>query len=393
LLREQDRTSDVTDQVRVAAATGQLAALIDSYRKDPAHAPRFEQLQPALKALNDDNRHDDALALSDFMYRRELDAQNLAPANFLGLAGVELERKQNSDAVALLKRMNLVAGEPFETFVPAAQLLVKYGLPSEAVGFLRDRVRAVPWDADATLQLAKLVTGAEKTAFRNRVVADVHASYKCRTEAAQMLAPATLQSVPADSELAVLARGSVTVADAERAYRVASRVARSLFREALAINPTDAAIRVAAIRSALDSHHDSVAVSLMQTAENGYLTSPEDTEPPMAMPEDTVRPHFGRWSPQARAVPTAGLFESAGLTNSEKALLFAQLSKAAERLDDLPGAIAFERAKLPLDHARLDALTAEQTRREANANRQPAIGKSIEQMNVVRPKLLAQGAK
>ncbi len=97
LLREQDRASDITDQVRVAAATSQLAGLIDSYRKDLAHAPRFEQLQPAVKALDGDKRHDDALALSDFMYRRELDAQNPAPANFLGLAGVELERKQNSD--------------------------------------------------------------------------------------------------------------------------------------------------------------------------------------------------------------------------------------------------------------------------------------------------------
>jgi hypothetical protein len=393
LLREQDRASDTTDQVRVAAATGQLAALIDSYRKDSAHAPRFDQLQPAVKALDDDKRHDDALTLSDFMYRRELDAQNLAPANFLGLARVELERKQNNDAVALLKRMNLVSGEPFETFVPAAQLLVKYGLQAEAVGFLRDRVRAVPWDADATLQLAKSLAGAERTALLNRVVADVHAPYKFRTEAAHLLAPTTLQSVPANSELAVLASGSVSADAAQKPYRVAARVARSLFREALAITPTDATIRVAAIRSALDSHRDSVAVSLMQTPENGDLTPPEDSEPPMAMPEDTVRPHFGRWTPPPRPVPTSGLFDTAGLTDPEKASLFDQLSKAAERLDDLPGAIAFERAKVPTDHVRLDGLTAEQMRREANALRQPAIGKSIEQINIVRPKLLAGSAK
>jgi hypothetical protein len=251
-------------------------------------------------------------------------------------------------------------------------------------------VRAVPWDADATLQLARLLTGAERTALLNRVVADVHAPYKCRTEAARTLAPTTLQSVPADSELAVLASGSVNADAARKPYRVAARVARSMFREALAIAPTHAVIRVAAIRSALDGRHDSVAVSLIETAENGGVTPPEDTEPPVAMPEDTVRPHFGRWIPPPRPVPAAGLFDSAGLTDAEKALLWDQLSKAAERLDDLPGAIAFERAKLPLDHTRLDALAAEQTRREANANRQPAIGKSIEQINIVRPKLSAK---
>ncbi len=362
LLDDADRRAHVVDQVRLAAAAGRIAALLEEYRKDPVQAPRFGQLEPAVQAFEKDSRHVDALTVSDFLYRRELDSQNLAPANFLGLAGVALERKQNNDAVALLQRMNLVAGEPFETFVPAADLLAKYGLRTEAAGFLKERLQAVPWDADAILRLAKLSSGAEKTQLLNRMVADVHAPYKLRTEAAELLAPSNVSSVPADSELAVLARGSVTAASARKPYRVEARVAAaqgsdalSLLREALAINPKDATLRIATVRAALDARRDNLALSLMQG------TTPD-------------------------------------LPDREKMALLHRLSEAAERVDDLPKAILYERAtmntvKTPApDQTRLDALTAEQNRRIQNAARQPAIGTPVEQANIVRPKLLARSS-
>jgi hypothetical protein len=58
--------------------------------------------------------------------------------------------------------MTLVVDQPFDTYVPAATLLAERGKQAEAVPFLRDRVKAVPWDDEARLHLARLLRGQEK---------------------------------------------------------------------------------------------------------------------------------------------------------------------------------------------------------------------------------------
>ena len=71
------------------------------------------------------------------------------------------------------------------------------------------------------------------------------------------------------------------------------------------------------------------------------------------------------------------------------------LSAAAEHLDDLALAISYLRNAIdrtapeqrPPLKRRLDALTAEQQRRAANAARQPVIKDVIEQGEIVRPRL------
>jgi hypothetical protein len=57
-------------------------------------------------------------------------------------------------ALALLRRMTLVSGQPFENLETAAALLEKAGRHAEAAEFLASRVRAVPWDAPAAVRLA-----------------------------------------------------------------------------------------------------------------------------------------------------------------------------------------------------------------------------------------------
>ena len=58
--------------------------------------------------------------------------------------------------MALLRRMALVAGEPFETLTPAAELLAKFGRKTEAIEFWEARVKAAPWDTDASVQLGSI---------------------------------------------------------------------------------------------------------------------------------------------------------------------------------------------------------------------------------------------
>ena len=48
-----------------------------------------------------------------------------------------------AQTLALLRRMNLVAGQPFENLDAAAALLEKTGHPAEAVEFRAARVQAV----------------------------------------------------------------------------------------------------------------------------------------------------------------------------------------------------------------------------------------------------------
>ena len=86
-----------------------------------------EQLRQAAASLRQSGQVLPARRLLEELYTRELDANNLDVSNFLGLAEVKLESGDASAGVALLRRMALVAGEPFETLTPAAELLAKFG--------------------------------------------------------------------------------------------------------------------------------------------------------------------------------------------------------------------------------------------------------------------------
>ena len=134
-------------EIRVYAAAGQLEALFERYRQHPEDAPQMRELRRAAEELA--NRHDDATAdrVLEFAYGRELDRGNFDASNFLGLAQIRLKRGELAPAMDLLRRAQMVSGEPFENLMPAADLLEKYGHEAEAAGFVAQRVRAVPWDA------------------------------------------------------------------------------------------------------------------------------------------------------------------------------------------------------------------------------------------------------
>src|ERR1019366_3893581 len=110
-----------------------IPQLLARYQSDPSRPPVRWELTEAADDLRKDGHVDAARAILEFVYQRELDAQNLQAANFLGLAGVYLEEGQRDRAVRLLRRINLVSGEQFETFVPAATLLGEHGQPAEAI--------------------------------------------------------------------------------------------------------------------------------------------------------------------------------------------------------------------------------------------------------------------
>jgi hypothetical protein len=106
-------------------------------------------------------------------------------SNFLGLAEAKLEEGDAATAVALLRRMTLTTGEPFETLTPAAALLERFNRNTEAAEFLQQRVKAVPWDLEAALHLARATNAYP---VLREIAASPNARYEVRVQAANALA-------------------------------------------------------------------------------------------------------------------------------------------------------------------------------------------------------------
>jgi Flp pilus assembly protein TadD len=359
-------------EIRLAAAEGTLDALLERYRSQPQSAPSADALRDAAHSLRSQHNENDARAVLEFLYEREIRNGRLEAANFLGLAEVKLQRGDGATSLALLNRMALVAEDGFDTLMPAADLLAEYGKTAEAAEFMRRRVKAVPWDAEARLQLARGMpaASAERERLISSVAGDTMAAYGWRAEAARMSASGAADPDAAAKPYQVEAR--IDAAQAAAAPEVKLR----LWMEALAIAPDDERVRTGAVFAALALRRDHLALALDQVGaqlrnryRNGYVSYrlPDDMLP-------TPRPRH---------------------TDAEKASLAEALAAAAERIDDLNAARTHLRTAidlLPADRKdelqrKLDALAAEQHRRATNSARQPAVKNAIEQTQVVRPRI------
>ena len=145
--------------VRLAAQSNKLDDLLQQFQQAPEKAPALEELRNAARGMEEKDPVN-ARRLLEYVYTRQIDERDFAPANFLGLAEVRLQEGDLAQAMALLQRMNRVAGQPFENLAAAGDLLVKMGHPVEATEFYGMRVKAVPWDADARLKLGQAQAAA-----------------------------------------------------------------------------------------------------------------------------------------------------------------------------------------------------------------------------------------
>ena len=389
---------DGSVEVRLACRTGTLDALLRQYRSHPDRSPSAEALQGAAVIVQHDGDETGARAVLEFVYDREIRNGHLEAANFLGLAEVKLQRGDAATAVALVNRMALVVEDGFETLLPAADLLGKYGKTAEAAEFIRRRMKAAPWDAEAKIQLARtLPTGsAERAQLLSAALADPEAEYGLRAAAARLAASHALAGAPG-TELALLSSGGVAADAAEKPYQVEARIDAAggasdpevklrLWREALALAPDDGRVRLGALRNAIALRRDSLALALEQTG----------TQPDMGF--NTGLPYYrrrGRYL-SYRQPEGASVLPRMHLTDGERATFAESLAAAAERLDDQEAALSHLRTAIDLRPAaeraalqrHLDALVAEQGRRAKNAARQPAIKNVIEQDRVVRPRIL-----
>jgi hypothetical protein len=147
-------------EIRLAARTHSLDAQLAKYR-DPVP---LEALRNAANTLLEAGDAISSRRVLDFVYTNQMKAGNLDQTTFLGLAEVKLEDQDTAAAMALLRRMVVISGEPFTGLDPAAALLERTHHSAEASEFLITLIQAEPWNQDAKRRLAEAQGTAPKIA-------------------------------------------------------------------------------------------------------------------------------------------------------------------------------------------------------------------------------------
>ena len=396
-------------EIRLAAQQNKLPELLARYQSQPEKMPALGSLRVAALALRSDGDAASARRVLEFVYTYELEQRNFDASNFLGLAEIRLETGDVSAALALLRRMNLVAGQPFENLDAAAALLEKTGHPGEAVEFRSARVQAVPWDlaarrALAETQLSSAQTRDAGTQALAAVARSRDAAYDVRAAAALALGRAKAAIADLGSaDLGFLSAGG-TVAAIERPLFYYSRVEAAaaqkdaavrvrLLSAAVAIQPEGDPARLALFRAAAGSRRWSLAVAaLTPLVESSNVYRGEGSESEMGENEDDSAP--GPAAPE-------GFLARISLPPAERALVARTLADALQKLDRLAEARTHFQTALALEpdaaaraqlRQRLAAIRAELARRARDEQRRPRVSLDLEQPNLVRPRLLAKSA-
>jgi Flp pilus assembly protein TadD len=340
-------------EIQIAAQSGSLAQLLEGYRRSPETEPGVGSLRDAAQALQHAGDETSARRVLEFLFTRELERDNFDAANFLGLAEVRLQNGATPSAVALLHRMALISGEPFENLMAAADLLERFGHTQEAIEFLAARVRAVPCDEDARLKLGE---AQRSVPALTAIVTDSLAPYAGRATAARLLAK-WREPAPAaiTGELALLARGKIDSEAAEQPHYFEARVTAAettadalvrarLLRGALAIQPDSIAARLAVFHAEFQAREYQLAVSALKPMEQTSI-------------------------PEPALLDLATAYENLGELESAR-----QMLRAAPPRADI--------------QKRIDALDRRIEIAAQNALRRPVVTGNVAQEHLVRPRLL-----
>ncbi len=416
-------------EIRIAAVTKNLDSLLETYRREPEKAPPLDVIREAAAQLRQHGDAASARRVLEFVYTQALEQRDLNAGNFLGLAEIRLETSDVAAAQALLRRMTLVSGPPFENLEAAASLLEKFNRHAEAVEFREARVRTTPWDAGARVDLAT----ARWKAGENRgeavkvlaaIASEREASYETRASAALALREARggpLQTGSAELDL-LAESGPIAPARAAHPYFYFARVTAAgltndmaarvrLLTDAIAVDPVGrtpwsagdppvapsaleassrpggrlrtggSAPRLALFEAALAAKRYRTAVSAMEP-----LIESSGLRWVMQSAESSPQP------PTAYSWLGSQFLNQAALDTPQRAAVARGLGSAFENLDRINTATLFYGIALQLEksdavRADLARLKAAAERRAQNAQRRPKVSEKLEQPDWVLPRL------
>jgi hypothetical protein len=389
-------------QLQMAAQFNTLERTLNDYRTDADHAPATEILRKAAIQLAQAGDKQSARKILEFVFAREIQSHNLTASNMLGLADIRIQSGDLEGGVALLRRMTLVVGNPFETQDPAAALLVKTGHPAEALSFLEELVKAVPWNADYRIRLAQARIAANQNADASRkelaaAASDKLAPYETRVLAAKSLAGPGQTADLGSRELNLIAGGqAITALEANQPFFFAARLkaaenlqgaaSANLLRAALEDRPGGDAARVPLLKAAMvaGDYHLAIAVMKPYLGDAGFGASSDaqgaDDQELLDMDvsfDETV-------------------VVLSKLPAKERAEISRDLGLALEKTGSLDQALVYWRSayKLEPDPAQKTTINKEMqqiravlSRRASNLARQPLIHSDLDQNRTVRPRL------
>jgi len=377
--RKQRPDDVISLEVRLAARTGGLAAQLASY----AEPPPLDRLRNVATKLRKQGDAASSRRVLEFVYEHQIRNGIFDVSNFLGLAEIRLAERDTPGAVALLRRMTLVAGDGFAPFDAAAALLEKTGHEAEAAEFLTALTRAEPWNADAQRRLATVQTSP---AALSSVAKSSGAPYTVRTDAALALrklkGPALTDT---DGELMLLSSQTpLAETDVAKPYYAAARLqaaaesANAAVRErlllaAIAIDPKPAAPKLDLFRAALESRHDARAIAVAGQLLPRYPQEQDTFEPWMA------ESFLGDLTEADRVAVARGLGEANQRQGEVR--LAAWYYRVAQRL-----------AADPRILRALETVEAQAALAVKNETRRPVFTDNPDQDRLVRPRLTAASA-
>lgn len=370
-------------ETRIAAATGALDAVLERYSRDDVSYIHLDSLHNAATAVRRAGDEASARRILEFVYTRKIDNGELTAPVFLGLAEIRLQQGDVATALALLRRLTLVAGEPFEHLAASAALLERLDRPVEALEFRRARVQAVPWDGEAQVALARteIAAGENRDAGLERlwrVAESPKETYPLRVEAALAFASAGgRHPLPAQTEIDWLrALPDLTPAAVDRPMFVAARLAA-------AERATEPSVRIALLREAVAVDRDDLNLRVPLFRASLAAGRPADAL-------EALRP----------ALSQEELLTNLGLSASARSQLAREVGEAYQKVDRLQDAVRFltlaaegQPAEIrgPIEQ-RIRTIDAEIGRRRENARRRPHISESLDQPQLVRPRIVARAA-
>jgi hypothetical protein len=372
-------------ETRMAAQGGTLKTLLLRYSKEEAPLDSLQNAATELKQKGEDAA---ARQILEFVYNRQIDSFQFSAATFLGLAEILLEQGDTNRAVALLHRMTLVVGEPFENLADAADLLGRTGHPAEALPFLTDRVRAVPWDFAAKAQLGKLLISTSKdqgVAMLRGAAESNDAKYETRVAAARILGESKAAELTTNcAELNLLSGPSpIPPASAEKPYFYYARLAAAaqssdsavklrLLQGAAAIEPENDQPKLALFDEAYRAKRYQTAIAAIYPllSRGGIVVPSEQQE------EQLENPYY--------SIP---FMAAARVDSARRAAIARELGDSYSHLNQPREALFYFRIGGQLNPVALDSLQAQLEHQRANRKRQPTVTENLEQDHIVRPRL------